>query len=89
MKRNPQFFLVLVVLLLSLPALGQSGASPFYDYRAERPGTIHKVTVSDLPPPNATKSANNFPEPNPRPAGAMPSTVGSGPRRSLPMPTRS
>jgi glucose/arabinose dehydrogenase len=53
----------------------QDSGSPFYDYRAESPGTVHKMTVKDLPPPHATKSANNFAEPVPRPAGAVPKTM--------------
>ncbi len=75
---NPQLFrlfLVLVVLLSGMALLAQNSASPFYDFHAESPGTIHKVTVTDLPQPNATKSANNFPEPNPRPANAIPKAL--------------
>ena len=68
-------FLVFFLLFSGLLLLAQNGASPFYDYHTESPGTVHKFTVSDLPPPNATKSANNFPEPNPRPAGAVPKTL--------------
>src|SRR6266567_1705324 len=83
MKRsNPQLFppflrlvVFLVFVVFGLPLLAQSGASPFYDFHAESPGTMHKVTVGDLPPPNATTSANNFPQPYPHPAGAMPKTL--------------
>ncbi len=52
-----------------------SNSAPFYDYRTEKPGTMHKITVNDLPKPFASKSANNFPEPAPRPEGAMPQTL--------------
>jgi glucose/arabinose dehydrogenase len=62
----------LVVLFLSCVLLAQNGASVFYDFHAESPGTIHKISINDLPPPNATGSANNFPEPYPRPADALP-----------------
>jgi glucose/arabinose dehydrogenase len=44
----------------------------FYDFRAEGPGKVHKIDISKLPPPFASKSANNFPVPAERPAGAMP-----------------
>src|SRR5437016_4401271 len=53
----------------------QDGTSPFYDYRGESPGHAHKITLSDLPAPNATKSANNFPVPFPRPEGAIPRSL--------------
>src|SRR5579863_8456252 len=78
MKRNNsqwlQLFLFLAVLLSGLAVFAQS-ASPFYDFHAESPGTMHKVTVSDLPPPFATKSVAAFPIPYPRPAGAMPKVL--------------
>src|SRR5712691_1115385 len=62
------------VLFIGL-ALAQQGASPFYDYRAESPGTVHRITLGDLPAPGATRSATNFPIPYPRPAGAVPKTL--------------
>src|ERR1700687_5685335 len=67
--------LLLILLFSGLPLLAQSAASPFSDYRAESPGTIHKVTVADLPAPNATKSSANFPIPFSRPTGAMPKVL--------------
>lgn len=69
------------VLALAVPApsraAGQQDAakqpqSPFSDYRTERPGARHKITLADLPPPFATKSVDNGPKLIPRPAGAMP-----------------
>ena len=69
------------VLALAVPATsrpaGQQGAatqpqSPFSDYRTERPGARHKITLADLPAPFATKSVDNGPKLIPRPAGAMP-----------------
>ncbi len=33
--------------------------APFTDFRYETPGTIHKITVRDLPEPYATESAGN------------------------------
>jgi len=53
-----------------LPAQGV-----FLDYRSERPGVIHKITVADLPAPFATESVNNGPRLIPRPSGAMPQTM--------------
>jgi glucose/arabinose dehydrogenase len=73
--QNPRwlrFFLFLAALFCGLALLAQNTAAPFYDFHAESPGTIHKVTVSDLPAPFATKSATGFPIPFPRPAAAMP-----------------
>jgi len=45
---------------------------PFTDFRYERPGTFHKITVNDLPQPYATKSANKFPLPVSRPENVWP-----------------
>jgi glucose/arabinose dehydrogenase len=47
-------------------------ALPFFDYRLERPGASHKITVRDLPPPRATRSADNGPRMVARPTGAWP-----------------
>lgn len=41
------------------------------DWRQDAPGVRHKITVDDLPPPFATKSANNGPRVVRRPAGAQ------------------
>jgi glucose/arabinose dehydrogenase len=46
---------------------------PFTDFRYEKPGTLHKITVKDLPKPYATKSAFNFPGQVARPENAWPS----------------
>lgn len=48
---------------------------PFTDFRYEAPGTIHKVTVADLPKPYATDSAGNAPKVVPRPEGAWPKAL--------------
>jgi glucose/arabinose dehydrogenase len=45
---------------------------PFIDYRDEKPGAIHKLTVQDLPEPYATKSVGNAPWLIPRPDNAWP-----------------
>ena len=47
-------------------------APPFSDYRVEKPGVLHHITVADLPKPFATEAANNGPKVVPRPDGAMP-----------------
>jgi glucose/arabinose dehydrogenase len=45
---------------------------PFTDFRYEVPGKARKITLADLPPPYATKSAGNAPTMVARPADAMP-----------------
>jgi len=49
--------------------------SPFYDFRGESPGTVHKITVADLPSPNSPRPGEDSSEPQPRPADAMPKTL--------------
>jgi len=45
---------------------------PFTDFRYEKPGAVRKITVSDLPQPYATQSADNGPELVARPENAWP-----------------
>jgi glucose/arabinose dehydrogenase len=45
---------------------------PFTDFRYEKPRTVHKITVNDLPQPYATKSADNGPDLVARPENAWP-----------------
>jgi glucose/arabinose dehydrogenase len=45
---------------------------PFTDFRYEKPGTIHKITVKDLPAPYTTKSAENGAELVARPNDVWP-----------------
>jgi glucose/arabinose dehydrogenase len=45
---------------------------PFTDFRYEKPGTVRKITVNDLPQPNATRSANNGPQVVARPKNVWP-----------------
>src|SRR4051812_30465574 len=57
---------------------GQEAApptAPFSDYRVERAGLTHRITVADLPKPFATEAANNGPKVVPRPAGATPTSL--------------
>jgi glucose/arabinose dehydrogenase len=46
--------------------------APFTDYRFEKPGTVRKITLQDLPAPFATSSAGNGPKIAPRPENAWP-----------------
>jgi glucose/arabinose dehydrogenase len=46
--------------------------APFSDFRYEKPGTIRKITVNDLPKPFATQSAENGAEVVSRPENAWP-----------------
>lgn len=45
---------------------------PFTDYRFEKPGQMHKITLKDLPAPFDTPSASNGPTIVPRPQNAWP-----------------
>jgi glucose/arabinose dehydrogenase len=49
--------------------------APFTDYRYEKPGTVRKITLQDLPQPFATKSADNGPKVVARPSDAWPKTL--------------
>ena len=62
---------ILVPGFLLATVLAQNG-SVYYDFRSEMVGRTHKITLSDLPQPHATKSAVNPPEMSPRPADAIP-----------------
>ena len=50
----------------------QPPTPPFTDFRYEKPGTIHKITVKDLPAPYATRSADNGPDLVARPNDVWP-----------------
>jgi glucose/arabinose dehydrogenase len=63
---------VLILFWLTATISAENGGSPFYDYSSERPGQVRHITLTDLPGPGASKSADNPPEPAERPAGAMP-----------------
>lgn len=49
--------------------------APFTDYRLEKPGTVRKITLADLPEPFATPSAPNAPQVVPRPKNAWPKVL--------------
>jgi glucose/arabinose dehydrogenase len=82
MKLSPLFSASITAITLSLlpaiPAAAQqtlTGQAAFTDYTKEQPGVRRKVTVADLPQPNATPSANNAASISPRPDGAWPKTL--------------
>src|SRR6266581_3998397 len=77
MNLTASYRLLLLGSVAALPLLiyAADSASPFYDYRAESPGTVHKITVNDLPTPNATPSGVASPEPEQRPANATLKTL--------------
>jgi glucose/arabinose dehydrogenase len=45
---------------------------PFTDFRYQKPGTVHKITVGDLPQPYATQSADNDADVVARPENVWP-----------------
>ena len=57
------------------PAQAPPTQAPFSDFRTESPGTVHRITVADLPAPFATEAVNNGPKVVPRPEGAMPKAM--------------
>jgi glucose/arabinose dehydrogenase len=61
-----------------LTVASQGGAQQplvFSDYKQQTPGTIHKISVTDLPAVNEAQSGAFNPKVVPRPAGAMPKTM--------------
>jgi glucose/arabinose dehydrogenase len=48
-----------------------TGQAALGDWTGDAPGVRRKITVADLPPPNASRSANNSPRIVSRPAGAQ------------------
>jgi glucose/arabinose dehydrogenase len=59
------------MILLTLLAAAAS-AGPFSDFRAQKPGVRHRITVSDLPAPDPAQDVNNGPSLVDRPEGAWP-----------------
>jgi len=75
-QRRFSFAIRLLILVSLAPVLfAQNSSSPFYNFNAEKPGTVHKITLADLPGPGATKSAVNPPDIAERPAGAIPKAL--------------
>ena len=50
-------------------------AAAFSDFRRETPGTMHHITLADLPAPFATRAVSNDATVVPRPAGALPKAM--------------
>jgi glucose/arabinose dehydrogenase len=63
---------LLVPVLVTSGASAADKASPFSDHRTQRPGVVHHIKASDLPPPGATESSNNRPKLVDRPKDAWP-----------------
>ena len=61
---------------LALSATAQqpllTGQSAFTDYAQQAPGVRHKITLADLPAPNAAEAVDNGPQVIPKPADAWP-----------------
>ncbi len=62
----------LLVPGLAVVATAADKPSPFSDYRSQRPGVVHHIKASDLPPPGATESVDNGPDLVDRPKDAWP-----------------
>jgi glucose/arabinose dehydrogenase len=52
-----------------------TGQAAFADYREQKPGVFRKLTLADLPEPNATESVDNGPDIVPRPSTAWPQAL--------------
>ncbi len=86
LPKEQRWKIVTYVKAMGTPAASASSAStagtgklnlpatkpPFTDFRAEKPGTMRKITVKDLPAPFVTKSAENSPKVVDRPANVWP-----------------
>ena len=75
--RLPSLAIVSALFLLGVacaqnPTTTAAAKNPFSNFRTEKPGTMHKITVGDLPAPYATKSASNGPDLVPRPKDVWP-----------------
>ena len=57
-----------------LRALTQTSGpkGPFTDYRMEKPGNVHHISATDLPPPYATSAVDNSARIASRPSNAWP-----------------
>jgi glucose/arabinose dehydrogenase len=63
----------LTALALTSSLLAETPIAPVNaDWHQDAPGVRHKITLADLPPPYATKSASNSPREVRRPEGAEP-----------------
>jgi glucose/arabinose dehydrogenase len=75
LRRQPHLrAFILLVLPCAIPAAAEmrTGAAAMMDWTNDAPGVQRKITVADLPPPNATPSANESARLLSRPDGAWP-----------------
>jgi glucose/arabinose dehydrogenase len=71
--RASSLILAFIALTSAAPVFAEAPLAPANaDWKQDTPGVSHKITVADLPPPNATDSADNSPRVVRRPAGAQP-----------------
>ena len=75
--RLPFALSLLAILALADERVGAeekvlTGKAAMGDWTSDAPGVRRRLTVEDLPPPNATKSATNKPKEVKRPEGAWP-----------------
>lgn len=66
---------VACVAALAAAAPAAQQTTPFHDYRGEKAGAVHRITVADLPKPFDTPAAQNPPKLAARPQGAMPQVM--------------
>jgi len=69
--------ILLTVAAMALPPVAQgqqivTGQGAFADWTQEKPGIFRRITLADLPPPNAAESVRNQPHIVERPANAWP-----------------
>ena len=68
----PLLALTLLPAALTAQAQVNSGQASFHDWTKEKPGTMWKTLVADLPAPNEAESVDNGPTLVPRPDSAWP-----------------
>ena len=73
----PTKLILLTVVASALPLAAQTqqpltGQAAFADWAQEKPGTVRKISVADLPQPDPAQSVKNQPHIVPRPANAWP-----------------
>lgn len=75
LRRQPHlraFLLLVLPCAILASAEMRTGAAAMTDWTDDAPGVQRRITVADLPPPNATKSANESARLLQRPDGAWP-----------------
>lgn len=66
------FLIVLTIFSVPMPNAQSQSVTTFSDYKTEAPAAMHKITVSDLPPPYATNAVDNGPTVVARPKDGWP-----------------